>query len=41
MMEYQTEIEFSDGVNWAGQLLAPVGGYSIKRQVETFRKLGF
>ncbi len=41
MMEYQTEIEFDEGPNWAGELLAPKGGYSIKRQVEAFRKLGF
>ncbi len=41
MLEYQTEICFDSGHNWAGDLLAPKGGYSIKRQVETFRKLGF
>lgn len=41
MLEYQTEVEIEDGVNWAGKLLAPVGGYSVKRLVETFRKLGF
>lgn len=41
MLEYQTEVCFSYGSNWAGKLPAPVGGYSIKRYVETFRKLGF
>lgn len=41
MLEYQTETCFDYGTNWAGTLPAPVGGYSIKRQVETFRKLGF
>ncbi|MGN0879243.1 MAG: sugar phosphate isomerase/epimerase family protein [Oligosphaeraceae bacterium] len=41
MLEFQTEQCFDDGTNWAGQLLAPAGGYSIRRQVETFRKLGF
>lgn len=41
MLEYQTEICFIDGSNWAGKLLAPAGGYSIRKQVETFRKLGF
>ncbi len=41
MMEFPTEINFSDEPNWAGVPLAPPGGYSIKRQVETFRKLGF
>ena len=39
MLEYQTEICFSWGRNWAGRLPAPKGGYSIKSQVETFRKL--
>ena len=39
MLEYQTEVCFQCGENWAGKLLAPKGGYSIKRQVETFRKL--
>lgn len=41
MLEFQTEQCFEDGTNWAGKLLAPPGGYSIRRQVETFRKLGF
>ena len=41
LLEPQTEINFNDGVNWAGELLAPPGGYSVKRQIETFRKLGF
>ena len=41
MLELQTEICFNDGENWAGHLLAPVGGYSITRQVQIFRKLGF
>lgn len=41
MLEYQTEICFSYGENWSGKLLAPVGGYSIKKQVETFKRLGF
>ena len=41
MLEYQTEVCFDYGTNRAGKLPAPVGGYSIKRYVETFRKLGF
>ncbi|MCQ2396071.1 MAG: sugar phosphate isomerase/epimerase [Lentisphaeria bacterium] len=41
MLEFQSEVCFDYGTNWAGKLLAPVGGYSIKRYVETFRKLGF
>jgi len=41
MIEYQTEVCFDCGVNWAGPLLAPAGGYSIRRLVETFRRLGF
>ena len=41
MLEFQTEQCFDEGENWAGKLLAPAGGYSIRRQVETFRKLGF
>ncbi|MBP1583370.1 MAG: sugar phosphate isomerase/epimerase [Victivallales bacterium] len=41
MLEFQTEVKFTDQPDWAGVTLAPKGGYSIKRQVETFRKLGF
>lgn len=41
MLEFQTEVCMSCGVNWAGKLLAPAGGYSIKRLVEAFRGLGF
>lgn len=41
MLEYQSEVCFDYGSNWAGKLAAPVGGYSIKHYVETFRKLGF
>ncbi len=41
MMEYQTEVTMYGGTNWSGKLLAPEGGYSIKKLVETFRKLGF
>jgi len=41
MLEFQTEVDMEDGTNWAGKLLAPVGGYSVNRLVETFRKLGF
>ncbi len=41
MLEFQTEQCFDEGTNWAGKLLAPPGGYSIRRQVETFQKLGF
>ena len=41
MLEFQTEICFDDGNNWAGHLMAPIGGYSINRQVEVYRKLGF
>ncbi len=41
MLEFQTEVYLLDGHNWAGDLLAPVGGYSVKRLVDTFRDLGF
>ncbi len=41
MMEMQTEIHFEDGQFWAGKALAPIGGYSIRKQVEVFSKLGF
>ncbi|MBE6389699.1 MAG: sugar phosphate isomerase/epimerase [Lentisphaerae bacterium] len=41
MESFQTEVCLDWGENWAGKLLAPVGGYSIKRLTETFRKLGF
>lgn len=41
MIDYQTEVCFQSGSNWAGELLAPAGGYSIRRLVETFRFLGF
>ena len=40
MSEYQTELVYADGENWAGKLLAPPGGYSVRRTVETFRRLG-
>ena len=41
MMDFQTEVCMKDGTNWAGKLLAPPGGYSIRRMVDTFRYLGF
>ena len=41
MIDFQTEVCFSDGKNWAGELLAPSGGYSIRRLTDTFRYLGF
>ncbi len=41
MLEMQTELHFGSGPFWAGMALAPVGGYSIRRQVEVFSKLGF
>ncbi len=42
MMEMQTEVSlYISGINWAGELPAPPGGYSIKCLAETFRKLGF
>ena len=41
MIDFQTEIYFKDGENWAGKLLAPPGGYSIRRLTDTFRYLGF
>lgn len=37
MLEYQTELCYACGENWAGKLLAPVGGYSIRQVVEVFR----
>ena len=41
MIDYQTEVCMKDGTNWAGKLLAPPGGYSIRRLTDTFRYLGF
>lgn len=41
MKEYQTEVGLVGGRNWAGVSAAPAGGYSIRRLVDTFRKLGF
>lgn len=41
MESYQTEVVFDYGENWAGKLLAPAGGYSVRRLADTFRKLGF
>ena len=41
MLEMQTELHFDHGPFWAGMSLAPVGGYSIKKQVEVFSRLGF
>lgn len=41
MESYQTEVVFDHGENWAGKLLAPIGGYSVRRLADTFRKLGF
>ena len=41
MESFQIEVCWDWGENWAGKLLAPVGGYSIKHLTETFRKLGF
>lgn len=41
MIDFQTEVCYNSGDNWAGKLLAPEGGYSIRRVVDTFRYLGF
>ena len=42
MLEFQSEVSPSEGMCWAGKLLAPAGGYSIKRLVDVFRDdLGF
>lgn len=41
MIDFQTEVVMADGENWAGKLLAPPGGYSIRRLADTFRYLGF
>ena len=41
MIDMQTEVCFADGTNWAGKLLAPPGGYSVRRLTDTFRRLGF
>lgn len=41
MIDYQTEVCMDSGSNWAGKLLAPEGGYSIRRLADTFRYLGF
>ncbi|MBE6356750.1 MAG: sugar phosphate isomerase/epimerase [Lentisphaerae bacterium] len=39
MVDYQTEVCYSSGENWAGKLLAPVGGYSIRKMADTFHRL--
>ena len=39
MVDYQTEVCYSSGENWAGKLLAPAGGYSIRKITDTFKKL--
>lgn len=41
LKEFQSEVCMYDGENWAGKLLAPPGGYSIRCLTETFRRLGF
>jgi sugar phosphate isomerase/epimerase len=41
MIDFQTEVCMDYGQNWAGKLLAPTGGYSIRKLTDTFRKLGF
>lgn len=41
MLEFQSEVSMTGGVNWAGTSPAPGGGYSIKRLVETFRQKEF
>ena len=41
MIDFQTEVHIGDGKNWAGELLAPPGGYSVRRMADTFRYLGF
>ena len=41
MIDYQTEVIFNWGKNWAGNQLAPQGGYSVRRLADTFRYLGF
>lgn len=41
LVEYQTEVTCDWGTNWAGRLPAPAGGFSIRRQVETFKEKGF
>ena len=41
MLDYQSEVNCTGGVNWAGKSPAPAGGYSIRCLTETFRKIGF
>ncbi len=41
MIDFYAEVCMQDGENWAGKLLAPAGGYSIRQLTETFSKLGF
>lgn len=41
MIDFQTEVHIPDGKYWAGKVLAPTGGYSIRRLTDTFRYLGF
>ena len=41
MIDFQTEVHIADGKYWAGKVLAPTGGYSIRRLTDTFRYLGF
>ena len=41
VVEFQTEVTCDWGSNWAGMLPAPAGGFSIRKQVETFNRMGF
>ena len=41
LREFQTEVSPAEGSSWAGLLLAPPGGYSVRKLVDTFRRLGF
>ncbi len=39
--DFYAEVCMKCGSNWAGRLLAPAGGYSIRRMTDSFRYLGF
>ena len=41
MLEYQTEVSYTEGKIWCGEALSNRGGYSINHHVQVFRKLGF
>jgi len=41
MVEFQTEVVPQGGPYWSGKRAVPAGGWSIRRIVESFQKMGF